>query len=106
MGEFETILATSQIKMIVMLIMIDVILGIIAALLKKEFVLGKLAGFMKRGVLKYVLGFAVLSLAASAIPSIAWTIKVAYILIILALTGSILDNLGKIGLPLPKILRK
>ena len=38
-------------KNIVMLIGVDVILGIIAALKSKEFVLGKLAGFMKRGIL-------------------------------------------------------
>lgn len=102
----EEILAASQIKNIVILIMVDVVLGIIAALLKKEFVLGKLAGFMKRGVLKYVLGFAILALVGSAIPSLSWAVTAGYVLVVLALIGSILDNLGKLGLPLPRILRK
>jgi len=33
-------------------------------------------------------------------------VKISYFLIVLALIGSILDNLGKMGLPIPKILRK
>lgn len=106
MGELETVLATSQIQTIIYLIMADLVLGIAASLLKKEFVLGKVAGFMKRGVIKYILGFAVLSLAGSALPSIAWAVTIAYVLIILSLVGSILDNLGKLGLPIPKIIRK
>ena len=48
------ILGTSQVQMIVVLIAVDVVLGVIAALLKKDFVLGKLAGFMVKPVLGYV----------------------------------------------------
>jgi len=33
-------------------------------------------------------------------------VQVAYVLIILALVGSILNNLGKMGLPLPTYLKK
>ncbi|MFH1036468.1 MAG: phage holin family protein [Patescibacteria group bacterium] len=100
------ILATNQIQMIVTLIGVDVILGIIAAMMKKEFVLGKVAGFMKKGVLVYVFGFAVISAVGEVLPSSAIIATAAYWLIILALAGSILDNLGKIGIPIPKILRK
>ena len=100
------ILATREIQIIVTLIGIDVILGIIAALMKKEFVIGKLAGFMKRGVLVYVFGFAVISAVGEVLPSLSIIVTAAYWLILLALAGSILDNLGKIGLPIPKILRK
>lgn len=100
------ILATKEIQMIVTLIGIDVILGIIAALMKKEFILGRVAGFMKRGVLVYVFGFAVLSVVGKVLPSLAIIVTMSYWLIILALAGSILDNLGKVGLPVPKFLRK
>ena len=100
------ITATKEIQMIVLLIGIDVILGIIAALMKKEFVIGKLGGFMKRGVLTYVFGFAVIATAGKVLPSLSVIVTLAYWLILLALAGSILDNLGKIGLPIPKILRK
>jgi len=106
MEEILNVLATSQIRNIVMLIGIDVVLGILAALKTKEFALGKLAGFMKRGILTYVFGFAVLILVGQALPSLDWVVSVAYYLVLLALVGSILDNLGKLGLPLPKMLRK
>lgn len=106
MGELETVLATSQIQNIVYLIMADLVLGIIAALMKKEFVLGKLGGFMKRGVIKYVLGFAILSMVGSVLPSLSIMVTISYFLILLSLLGSILDNLGKLGLPIPRILRK
>jgi len=106
MEEILNVLATSQIRNIVMLIGIDVVLGILAALKTKEFALGKLAGFMKKGILTYVFGFAVLILVGQALPSLDWVVSVAYYLVLLALVGSILDNLGKLGLPLPKMLRK
>ncbi|KKS90639.1 MAG: hypothetical protein UV65_C0012G0017 [Parcubacteria group bacterium GW2011_GWF2_43_11] len=100
------ILATKEIQMIVLLIGIDVVLGVIAAMMKKQFVIGKLAGFMKRGVLVYVFGYAVISAVGEVLPSLSIIVTAAYWLILLALAGSILDNLGKIGLPIPKILRK
>ncbi len=99
-------LAVSQIQMLVILVGIDVVLGVVAAFMKKDFILGKLAGFMGKGVLAYVFGFAVLLAVGQAFPSLAIMVTVAYWLIILALLGSILDNLGKIGVPIPKILRK
>ncbi len=99
-------LAVSQIQIVVILVGIDVVLGVAAAFMKKEFVLGKVAGFMKRGVLHYVFGFAVLAAVGQSFPSLSMAVTVAYWLIILALAGSILDNLGKIGVPVPKILRK
>lgn len=99
-------LGTNQVYWITLLIAIDVLLGIIAALVKKEFRLGKLANFMKKGVLGYVFGFAVLAMVAQALPGLSMVASVAYFLIVLALVGSILNNLGKFGLPLPTYLKK
>ena len=106
MQNIAVLFATPQIKWILILVAIDVLLGVIAALLKKDFRLGKVAGFMKKGVLGYVLGFAVLEMVAGALPSLMMIAQVAYVLIILALVGSILNNLGKMGLPLPAYLKK
>lgn len=99
-------LSISQVQIIVILVAIDVVLGIIASFIKKDFVLGKLAGFMGKGIVFYAFGFAVLSAVGQAFPSLAMIVTVAYWLIILALIGSILDNVGKIGVPMPKVLRK
>jgi len=97
---------TTQIRWILILIAVDVVLGIVAALMRKDFRLGKLAGFMKRGILVYVLGFAVLEMVAQALPSLILLVTIAFILIILALVGSILNNLGKMGLPIPTYFKK
>jgi len=106
MPQLIDLLGTTQIKYILILIVVDVVLGIIAALAKKDFRLGKLANFMVKPVLGYVLGFAVLKSVASVLPSLAMVAKMAYVLILLALVGSILNNLGKIGLKLPAFLLK
>jgi phage-related holin len=106
MADLIEIFATPQIQMIVILIAVDVVLGILAALLKKDFILGKLAGFMMKPVLGYVFGFAVLVMVGQALPGLTAVAEIAYFLIVLALIGSILDNLAKLGVPIPKILRK
>jgi len=106
MPQLVALFGTTQIQWILILVAIDVILGIVAALIKKDFRLGKLAGFMKKGILGYVLGFAVLEMVAQALPSLVLIVSVAYVLIILALVGSILSNLGKMGLKLPAYLLK
>src|SRR3989338_6195680 len=106
MSDLASLFANSQTQWILVLIVVDVALGVIGALIKKDFVLGKLAGFMKRGVVAYVFGFAVLNATTQALPSLAMVASVAYILIILALVGSILSNLRRIGLPVPQMLGK
>lgn len=106
MSDLINLFANSQTQWILILIVVDLALGIIGALIKKDFVLGKMAGFMKKGVVAYIFGFAVLNLTGQALPSLSVVVNVAYLLIILALVGSILGNLKKIGLPIPKILGK
>ncbi len=106
MVDILTLLKTSEMKWIIILIVIDVLLGIIAALVKKDFRLGKVADFMFRPVLAYILGFGILMLIPTAIPSLAKVSQFSYILVLLALTGSILDNLSKLGLKLPAYLKK
>lgn len=96
----------AQIQWIVILIAVDVVLGIVAALLKKDFRLGKVANFMMKPVLGYVLGFVILGIVAQALPALAMVAQVAFFLILLALAGSILNNLAKMGLGLPSYLKK
>ena len=104
--ELIAFFGTPQINSILLLIAIDVVLGITAALMRKDFRLGKLAGFMKKSVLAYVFGFAVLQMVAAALPSLVMIVSAAYVLIVLALIGSILSNLAKMGLPIPEILQR
>lgn len=106
MTELIALFGTSQIQCIVILIMIDVVLGIIAALVKGNFRLGKLAKFMVKPVLGYVLGFVVLQIVVLALPSLIIVAQMAYVLVVLALVGSVFNNLAKMGLPVPNCLRR
>ena len=106
MSEVIALFGTFQIQWIVILLAVDVVLGIIAALVKKEFAFGKLCNFMKGPVLGYVLGFAVIEMVGQALPKLAYIVPVVFVLIIIALLASILKDLGKLGLPLPAILKK
>lgn len=97
---------TTQMQWIVILVAVDVILGIIATLLKKEFAFSKLGNFMKGPVLGYVLGFGVIELVGQALPKLALIVPAVFILVVISLLSSILKNLGRFGLPLPAILKK
>ena len=106
MSNLSALLGPSGIQWILVLISIDVVLGIAAALLKKDFRLGKVASFMVKPVLGYVFGFTVLTMLVQSLPSLEIMVVVAYFLILLALIGSILNNLGKLGISFPVSLRK
>lgn len=98
--------STWQIQVIIILIAIDVLLGIIAALIKRDFLWGKLANFMKSPVLAYIFGFVVIEITISAFPSLSFLLPITFALIVLALLASIFRNLAKIGIPVPDGLRK
>lgn len=106
MAELIALFGTSQIQIIVILLMVDVLLGVIGAIIKKDFRFGKLASFMKGPVLGYVLGFAVLEMVAQALPALAFLVPIAFALVVLTLLASIFRNLGRCGLPLPGTLKK
>lgn len=97
MNEIIALFGTPKIQFIAIFIAIDVILGIIAAIRKKDFKLGKLGDFLKKGVIGYILGIAVLEAFASANPSLAWLTEIAFYLAIFAMVGSILTNIAKLG---------
>lgn len=101
MEEIIALFGTLKIQIILILIGVDIILGIIAAIVRKEFVFRKLAMFMKGPVLGYIFGFVVIELIAQALPSLTFIIWIAFVLIVLALLGSIFRNLAGLGLPLP-----
>ncbi|MDA1337601.1 MAG: phage holin family protein [bacterium] len=101
MPGFIDLFSTTQIQIIVALIGIDVVLGILGAVVKKEFRFGKLGGFLKGSVLGYVFGYGVLEMVAEGIPSLAFLLPAAFLLIVISLVASLFRNLNKLGLPLP-----
>ena len=106
MTELISLFFVPQIYYILLLIAVDVVLGILSAIKKKDFRLGKLANFMAKSVLGYVLSFVILRMAIQAWPVLLKMYQAAYILIILSLFGSIMNNLSRIGMRLPDYLKK
>ena len=104
--DITALFGTNLMQWIVILVAVDVILGIIATLLKKEFAFSKLGNFMKGPVLGYVLGFGVIEMVGQALPKLALIVPAVFILVVISLLASILKNLGRFGLPLPGILKK
>lgn len=98
--------ANSQMKWIVILIAIDFALAVIAAIIKNDFSFAKLGNVMKIPVLGYILGFAVIESVGISLPSINYVVSVVFILIVVALLASIIGNIGKLGVPVPKSLKK
>ncbi len=101
MTQLVDFFGTSQIQWIVILIGVDVVLGVLAAVSKKEFKFGMLASFMKKGIVRYVFGFAVLEMVAQALPQFGFAVPVVFLLIALSLLASWARNLKKLGLALP-----
>jgi phage-related holin len=99
-------LGTWQIQVITTLLAIDVLLGIIAALIRKEFVWGKLANFMKEPVLAFVFGFAIVEIVAAALPTLNFIVIVSFVIIVIGILASIFKNLAKIGIPVPDHFKK
>ena len=93
-------------QVIVYLIAFDVLLGIIAALVKKDFVWNKLANFMKGAVLHYVFGFAVVEIIGETFPNLNFIVMVSFLIIVIVMMASIFRNLSKIGIPVPNGLTK
>lgn len=93
---------TWEMQVIITLIAIDVLLGLIAALVKKNFSLAKVANFMKGAVIYFVFGFAIVEIIGDQLPQLSFTVVASFILIVIALLASILKNLGKLGIPVPK----
>ncbi|MFA4880495.1 MAG: phage holin family protein [Candidatus Doudnabacteria bacterium] len=107
MQDVIALFGTLPMKVILVLIAIDVVLGIIVAIVKKDFCLRKLADFMKGPILAYVLGFAVIEIVGQALPRLGFVLVTAvFVLVVIALLGSIIRNLGRVRVPLPGFLKK
>lgn len=97
---------TWQMQVIATLIALDVLLGVIAALIRREFLWSKLANFMKGPVLSYLFGFAVVEIIGETLPSLNFTVMVAFVLIVITLLASVFRNLARLGIPVPDGLKR
>jgi phage-related holin len=105
MPEFTALFGTSQMQIIVWLVVADLVLAVLAAFMKKDFTFHKLGNFMHGSVLRYIFGLAVVELVAQALPVFSFLVPAVFVVVLIALAASILRNLGRFGVPLPKMLQ-
>lgn len=99
--------ATLQMQALAILLAVDIILGIAAALAEKKFVFSMLATFMSNGVIPFLLGFAIIELVAQSFPIYGEiAIFVVFTTIVANIIASIIANLATLGVNMPAVLKK
>ncbi len=101
-----TAFGTFEMKTLAVLLVVDIILGIAAALAEKKFVFNMLANFMLNGVVPFLLGFAVVELVAQEFPYGPTATFVVFVVIAVNIFASIIANLASFGLHMPSTLKK
>lgn len=105
--DFVTAFGTFQMRMIAILLAVDIILGMAAALAQKTFNFNKVAAFMKNGVVPYLLGFAVVQLVIAGIGFYAVIVTfIVFVIIAINILASIISNLANLGVSMPPVLKK
>lgn len=104
---FVTAFGTFQIGIIAILLAVDIIIGMAAALAQKTFNFNKVAAFMKNGVIPYLLGFAVVQLVITGIGFYAAIITfIVFIIVAMNILASIIANLASLGVNMPSVIKK
>lgn len=104
---WDTAFGTFQMKVIAFILVVDIILGIAAALSEKKFVFSMLANFMSNGVIPFLLGFAVVELVAQEFPVYGEIATfVVFVAIAANIIASIIANLATLGVNMPQVLKK
>jgi hypothetical protein len=86
-------------------IALNLAVALAAAIRTGTFELAKIAEFLYRKLLPYLIVFTVATAVSGAL-SIGWLVTVMWALIELALLGDMVDNLRKMGVPIPDEIAK
>lgn len=99
--------ATFEMQILAILLAVDIILGVAAALAEKKFLFSMLANFMSNGVIPFLLGFAVVQLVAQELPFYGQiATQVVFVVIAVNIIASIIANLATLGVSMPTVLKK
>ena len=105
--DFVTAFGTFQMRIIAILLAVDIIIGMAAALAQKTFNFNKVAAFMKNGVIPYLLGFAVVQLVITGIGFYAAIITfIVFVIVAMNILASIIANLASLGVSMPSVIKK
>lgn len=94
-----------QTKFLLAQIGLNFVLAVAVTIRTGEFVLARTAEVLYRKVLPYLLIFAFLAAFGNAI-NLEWLTTASWLLLVASLTSDMLDNLRKLGVPIPEGLTK
>lgn len=104
---FVTAFDTFQMMIVAILLAVDIIIGMAAALAQKMFNFNKVAAFMKNGVIPYLLGFAVVQLVIAGIGFyVAIVTFIVFVIVAMNILASIIANLASLGVSMPSVIKK
>lgn len=92
--------AIREVKFTVYHILLNLVVALAAAIRTGTFELAKIAEFLYRKLLPFLMVFAVSAAFAEAL-SIQWLVTITWGLVELSLVGDMVDNLKKLGIPIP-----
>jgi hypothetical protein len=104
MTDIESLFTSSQMIIIIWLVVFEVALAIIGHIAKRTFNFHELANFLRDCVLPYIVGFAVVEYIGEAIPTFNFLVAVTFVFIVLTLLSGVWRALGSFGVPVPKII--
>ena len=92
--------AVWEVQFTVYHILLNLAVALAAAIRTNTFEFAKMAEFLYRKLLPYLIVFTVASAVSGAL-SIGWLVTVLWALIELSLLGDMVENLKKLGVPIP-----
>jgi toxin secretion/phage lysis holin len=96
----QSLIEAQQLKMLIYLIVANLILGVVAAIINKTFVLEKVVEFWKK-VATVLLAYLAVAILAKALTDFKALVTIVQYALIAYMTAKIIVNLRDIGIPIP-----
>jgi hypothetical protein len=105
-NQFVDLVNGYKLSTLAILILVNLILGLVLAVTRKDITLSAVGGFVKTRVIPFVLGYLTVGIVATVDDGLEVSVPVVWGFIVASLVGIIMINLKELGLPLPDILAK
>lgn len=106
MIELESLFNSTQMIIIVWVIVIEVAVSVVGHIVKGTFNFHELANFLRDCIIPYIIGFAAVEYLGQVLTTFDFLVQVTFVFIILTLLAGLWRALGKFGVPVPKIVSR
>jgi phage-related holin len=99
---FLVLWGSTQVKVLLTHILINVVVAVAAAIVTKEFFFGKIGQFLYQKILPFLLVY-IVAVAVGEAAGFAWLATAAWLVLELNLLGDLTDSLSRLGIPMPPL---